>query len=289
MMKNIVVLYHNDLDGFGAAWAAWKKFGKRADYLPIQYKGKKDVLPKGLKNKELYLVDLCFDETTMKRLLNENKKIVVIDHHIGRKDEIKISTDYLFNVNNSAAVLSWKYFHHPLIHKWGVHPPQKIPRILRVVEDMDIWKFKIPHTRELLAFLNIYDFNFLKWNKMANDFENAEKRKKYIIEGRAIVKYQDNLIKKIIDYGERAIFEGHKVFVVNSPILESEIGNYISKNKKTIGLVWSYRKGLFKGSLRNSGEINLSDLAGKYGGGGHKAAAGFLFDAETKFPWRETK
>ncbi len=278
-MKKIIVLYHSDLDGFGAAWAAWKKFGGKADYTPIQYKGEKDVLPKGLKNKEIYLVDLCFDKNTMKRLLNENKKVVVIDHHIGRKDEIKISTDYLFNVDNSAAVLSWKYF----------YPSKKIPRLLRAIEDMDIWKFKIPHTRELVASLNTYNLDFVKWNKIANDFENTKKRKKYINEGRAIVKYQDNLIKKIVGYGEKAIFEGHQVFVVNSPILESELGNYVSKNKKTIGLIWSRRNKLFKGSLRNSGEINLSDLAEKYGGGGHKSAAGFTFNAETKFPWKKIK
>lgn len=278
-MKNIIILYHNDLDGFGAAWAAWKKFGNKADYISIQYKSEKDLLPKGLKNKELYLVDLCFDGDTMKRLLSENKKVVVIDHHIGRKDEVKISTDYLFNIDNSAAVLSWKYF----------HSKKKIPRLLKVIEDMDIWKFKLPFTRELLVSLDNRNFNFLKWNKIVNDFENAQKRKKYIDEGRAIVKYQNNLIKKIFGYGEKAIFEGHQIFAVNSPILESEIGNYISEKKKIIGLVWSYRNGLFKGSLRNNGEINLSELAKKYGGGGHMSAAGFTFNAKIKFPWKKIK
>ena len=36
--KNIVVLYHADcLDGFGAAYAAWEKFGDTAEYIPVQY------------------------------------------------------------------------------------------------------------------------------------------------------------------------------------------------------------------------------------------------------------
>lgn len=281
-MKKIVVLYHNDIDGFGAAWAAWKKMGKKADYIPIQYKGKTNILPKGLKNKELYLVDLCFDADTMKRLLKENNKLVVIDHHIGRKNEVKISTDYLFDLNSSGAGLSWKYF----------FPKKNTPRLLKHIEDYDIWKFKLPYTRELLASLNIYEMNFKKWNIIAADFENAVKRKKYIDEGKVIVKYQNDLIKKIAGYGEKAIFEGHKVFVVNSPILESEIGNYVVKNKKVIGLVWSNRNGgrdFFKGSLRGDGKVNLSDLAQKYGGGGHKVAAGFTFNAEIKFPWKKIK
>jgi len=34
-LKEIVIIYHADCpDGFGAAYAAWKKFGDKASYLP---------------------------------------------------------------------------------------------------------------------------------------------------------------------------------------------------------------------------------------------------------------
>src|SRR3989344_1169898 len=37
MNKKIAVLYHKGCtDGFGAAWAAWKKFGARAEYLGVE-------------------------------------------------------------------------------------------------------------------------------------------------------------------------------------------------------------------------------------------------------------
>ena len=40
--KNIVIIYHTDCrDGFGAAWAAWKKFGDSATYIP----GKTELAP----------------------------------------------------------------------------------------------------------------------------------------------------------------------------------------------------------------------------------------------------
>ncbi len=36
--KDIVVIYHKHCpDGFGAAYAAWKKFGDAAEYLPASY------------------------------------------------------------------------------------------------------------------------------------------------------------------------------------------------------------------------------------------------------------
>ena len=276
-MKNIVILYHKNCpDGFGGAWAAWKKFGNKAEYIPIQYKM---MSPRGLENKEIYLVDLCFQAEVMKKLLNISRKLIVIDHHIGRKEEIKISTGHLFDLNHSGSVLSWKYF----------HPGKKIPRLLRHIEDVDIWKFKISGTKELMASLATCDFDFRKWNKIADDFENAGKRKKYFDEGKAILKYQRKVISKIVAAGEGVIFDGHKAFAVNSPILESEIGHRISEDKKVIGLIWSYQNGVFKGSLRNDGKINLSELAKKFGGGGHRAAAGFTFKAKIKFPWQHKK
>ena len=37
-LKSIVVIYHGRCrDGFAAAYAAWKKFGDKASYLPFLY------------------------------------------------------------------------------------------------------------------------------------------------------------------------------------------------------------------------------------------------------------
>ena len=54
--KNIVVVYHGDCtDGFSAAWAAWKKFGNKAEYLGID---PGELLPTGLEDKEIYMLDV---------------------------------------------------------------------------------------------------------------------------------------------------------------------------------------------------------------------------------------
>jgi len=277
-MKPIVVLYHNDEDGFGAAWAAWKKFKDKASYIPVEYKNRAAYLEK-LKNKEIYLLDLCFNEKTMKKLLEGNKKLVVIDHHIGRKEECKISTERVFDIKSSAAVLSWKFF----------YPGRPMPNLLRYVEDFDIWKLKMPHTRELFASLDTFKFNFKIWNKLVSDFQSVKRRKKHIEAGRAILKYQDNMLRKIVSSGENVILNGHKAFAVNSPILESEIGHYIYENKGVLGIIWSYQNGVFKTSLRSNKKIDASKLAKKFGGGGHKGAAGFIFNSKINFPWKKTK
>lgn len=276
-MKSIVVIYHDDLDGFGAAWAAWKKFKNKAQYIVTDY----HFAPlEDLKNKEIYIVDFCYEKNTvMKKLLKNNKRVIVIDHHISHKEAVKISSEYSFDLNQSGATLSWKYF----------HPQKPIPRLLRHIKDMDLWKFKIPHTKELLASLYTYDLEFSLWDKIAKDWEKFNTRQRYLKEGNAIIKYQNKIVKELAEDSEEVIFEGHKARVVNSPILQSQIGNYIVDHNKKIGIIWSYDKGWLIFSLRSDGKIDVSCLAKKFKGGGHKAASGFDLKSNIKFSWKKVK
>src|SRR3989344_3558851 len=68
--KDIVVLYHsNCTDGFGGAWAAWKKFGDKAEYIGVIHQ---TPVPKGLKNKCIYSVDFTYPEPIVKKLIRKN-------------------------------------------------------------------------------------------------------------------------------------------------------------------------------------------------------------------------
>lgn len=158
-MKNIVVFYHkNCLDGFGSAWAAWKKFGNRADYIGLE--PRHPIIPK-IKNKEIYFLDVAPRAAELKNLTLKNKKVVFIDHHISRRDMIGLATESIFSLNNSAAVLSWKYFHYK----------KQAPSLLKFIEDYDLWRLKLKNTKEFIAALRICDFDFRLWNKIVSDFE----------------------------------------------------------------------------------------------------------------------
>ena len=47
--------------------------------------------------------------------------------------------------------------------------------------------------------------------------------------------------------------------------------------------LYELEDGDFKGSTRATGDVDLTVITGKYGGGGHKKAAGF--SVNTKAPW----
>ncbi|MEK7566059.1 MAG: DHHA1 domain-containing protein [Patescibacteria group bacterium] len=276
-MKNIVVIYHNDEDGFAGAWVAWKKFKNKAKYIAAGYSNP----PKNnFKNKEIYLIDFCFNSAeSMKKLLKNNKKVIVVDHHISAKKLVEISTENCFDINHSGCVLAWKYF----------FPKKSVPKLLQHIEDMDLWKFKKKNTREIIASLDTYEFKFSIWNKVVKALENHSSTKKYIDEGRAIVKYQDTLIKKLADGGIEVKLDKKRAVSVNSPILISEIGNYIYSKKGKIGLVWSSENGKVRVSLRSQKGVDVSKIAKNYGGGGHKQASGFSFDYKFDFPWKPIK
>ena len=272
-MKKIVILYHSDCsDGFGAAWAAWRKFGVRADYLAVKHQ---EPPPKGLRGKKIYQLDFTYFGLELKRLL-KNNRVTTIDHHISVKGEIKSVHDYIFDNRHSGAVLAWNFF----------HPGKDVPKLLSYVEDRDLWKFKLPGSRAMTLIVDLLDYDFLAWNKIAADLEKPQIRKKYIHEGNTILKYQNNSVAKLMNKTDIAIFEGRRIWVVNSPGLKSEIGNKLVQKRFPVALIWHRQGSNIYVSLRSDGSIDVSKLAKHYGGGGHKASAGFTYPAKLKLPWK---
>lgn len=274
-MKDIIVVYHGKCrDGFGGAWAAWKKFGDSAEYIPAQ----RTQDPPEIKNKEIYFIDFTYSSEITKKYISENKKIVIIDHHITAGEAIKLVPENSFDINHSGAVLAWQYF----------FPNQTAPKLLQYVEDSDLWRFNLENTKEITAFLELYDFGFKLWDEFASGMEDLEKRKKYVEEGGVVLRYEASLIKEAVEDGSELVeFEGYKVLAINYPhFLASSLGHIFVKKNPPMGIVWNEKKGIITVSLRSDGIVDVSAIAKKYGGGGHKAAAGFFFSADQPKPWK---
>lgn len=276
-MKNTVIIYHKNCpDGFSSAWVAWKKFGNKAEYIAASHPS---FPPKNIKDKEVYMLDFCYSKEHMKNLVSVVKKLVVIDHHISQKEAIKFSTENVFTVKNSGATLSWKYF----------FPNKKIPKLLLHIEDKDIWTFAIKGTEAYMAMLETIPFDFKTWDKLIKNFENPVKRKSYYEKGLAILGFSKQNIENIALSAEWVIFNNKKCLAVNSPSFVSEIGHILASRAKGIGIIWCKKNGKIKISLRSNGKVDVSKIALKKGGGGHRAAASFSIDSYgpiIKLPWK---
>ena len=272
--KDIVVLYHaNCCDGFGGAWAAWKKFGRDANYIPVFHQHDP---PKGLVDKEIYLVDFSYPEPLLDEMIEKNKRVTAIDHHESEKQNILKTQDGVFDINHSGSVLAWKYF----------HPNEDVPLLLKYVEDVDLWKYEMPDTEVVFAYLDLYDFEFGAWNKLAQDID--EEFDKVKEKGSFILQYQNKLIDRIFSRNAEVVeFEGIKTYAINATDFRSEIGAMAVKALPPISITWYQRKNELMVSLRSDGTVDVSQLARKYGGGGHTASAGFTLSIDKPLPWKD--
>ena len=84
-------------------------------------------------------------------------------------------------------------------------------------------------------------------------------------------------------------FLGRRVLASNYPILRSEIGHELLKKKPPLSIIWREKGGRISVSLRSDGSVDVAAIAEKYGGGGHKSAAGFTLEKGEKLPWNVSK
>ena len=283
-MKSTVVFYHSSCpDGFGAAWAAWRKLGNGAQYVPISASQTPDQLEgMRLEGRKIYFLDVCAPAATLKKLAAGNRSVTVIDHHRTNGDRGAYVTDFIFDVGHSGAVLAWKYF----------HPKVKVPWLLKYIEDYDLWKFSLPHAKEMIPAIHMRPQSFPAWNGMQKELERPSERARYYSEGKLLFGYQEGVIRELADKADLVEFGGKKVYAINSSAkdLIDRIAHALYSKRPPFSVVWHESEGKLKVSLRSDGGYDVSKLATKFpGGGGHKVSAGFTVPIKAKFPWKKAK
>jgi len=273
-MKKIAVLYHkNCTDGFSAAWAAWRALGNKADYIPVVHQ---EPLPEGLRGKEVYLVDFCYKKEVMQTLALQAQRVTALDHHAMCAEDVRLTEGGVFDNNHSGAVITWNYF----------HPKKKVPLFLKYVEDSDLWRHKLPQSKAMIAYLRTVIFDFKTWSTLEKEIETAAGRKKCFEKGNLLLDQEMQIVERLVkENAEFVDFLGNKVLAVNAPFFRDNIGHALCKTCPPFGIIWDKRKGKTVVSLRSNGTFDVALLAERYGGGGHKAAAGFSIPNGAPLPW----
>jgi oligoribonuclease NrnB/cAMP/cGMP phosphodiesterase (DHH superfamily) len=277
--RDIVIIYHDQcLDGFGAAYAAWKRFGEDATYIPLTTQA---PVPSGLTDKEIYIVDYSFDLAATTSLRSRNRSVVVIDHHQSSQNTVTAFPENVFNINHSGAVLAWRYF----------HPAIPIPKLLLYIEDQDLWRFSLPHHREIGASLALEPMNFTHFDELATNFEHEDFLSNFIAKGRVATTVSDTLVEELLTYRERVLFESNEVWAVNcARPHRSIVGHRLAQLNAAqggipLGIVYYRNQGAVHVSLRSEGAIDVAILAEKYGGGGHRNAASIRVASFSELPF----
>jgi hypothetical protein len=253
-----LVLYHaNCPDGFGAAWAIWKKFPS-AVFVPVDHGQPLPVNPVG---RNVLIVDFSYPKPILEEIARVAATIQVLDHHVTAQEALNGLPYVKFDLNKSGAVLAWEWAHRV-----------PVPWLLEYVQDKDLFTWRLPGSREITAALSSYPYDFKIWDSLTR--ETLEQ------EGRAILRYEQKLMEQILQGMTWVQFEGETVPCAQSAVLTTPIGERLSASA-AFCLIWHDRQGRRYFSLRSrEGGADVSKIAVKYGGGGHKHAAGFSVPLE---------
>jgi oligoribonuclease NrnB/cAMP/cGMP phosphodiesterase (DHH superfamily) len=248
-----VVLYHDECaDGFGAAWAIWRRF-PQARFVPVKHG---NPPPDGLEGERVVIVDFSYSRETLELMAKKANELLVLDHHITAEKALTGLPYAYFDLKKSGAVLAWEWAHD--------HP---VPWLLEYIQDKDLWTWGLPLSREINAALASHPFDFQLWNSFKQrDLEQ---------EGRAILRYEQELVNKLAGQAVLVEFQGEIVPCVQSAVLTSQIGERLS-TEAPFCIIWHDRDGRRYYSMRSREDgTDVGAIAASFGGGGHTHAAGF--------------
>jgi len=260
------VIYHKSCtDGFGAAYSAWKLLGNKAVY----YAAAHGDPPPNVKGKTVAILDFSYKNKVTKDLIEKSKDLIIIDHHKSAMVELHDISNTHFDMTHSGARLAWDFF----------HPGKEAPKFIDYIEDRDLWKWELPYSKEFAAAFDMVPFEFEEFEKFEDDsvFDDAVKRGSYILA------YSKIVIKKVCDKASPRRYKDKDVLVINSSHWMSEIGARLSPHCD-FAMIWYYDHvgRNIKVSLRAFHEnIDVSEIAKNFGGGGHKKASGFTLPGDT--------
>jgi uncharacterized protein len=262
-MKKYIVYHGNCCDGFGAAWAAWKFWKDQGVYIPAFYsQDPQKIMNQIPMGADIYFVDFSFKREDIAKYRNLGFNIIVIDHHKSAINELKGLPDCVLDQSKSGAVLTWGYF----------HPGQRVPELLLYIQDRDLWRFDMYRSKECSLALRSYAFDFTLWENL------SEHVTELIDQGVHILRFQTQIVKSICDQSYIGAMVNERLPIVNATAFWSEVGQEMLRRYPEYPCVASYYESKDQKrvwSLRSRSSFDASELAKKYGGGGHKQAAGF--------------
>lgn len=276
-----ICIYHaNCLDGFGAAWAVHDQVcGSLYRDKLIFHPAKHEDPPPDVKGKHVIMVDFCYSREDLDNIAEQAKSILILDHHKTAIEEtygFEIdypNTEVVLDMNHSGAVLAWQYF--SALSNWMTEISSPTPQILLDIEDRDLWKFKRASAKGICAVLQSHPYQFPIWTQLIND-PNYEKIWE---QGENILRWQRIAIDQIAATCKRVItFDSqYTVPMANTPhVFASEVGNILCRGYPFAVTYYdssTHRHFSLRSEIKKG--LDVSEIAKKFGGGGHIHAAGF--------------
>jgi len=269
------VIYHGGCaDGFTSAFSCYyyNKINNTNKEITYHYADFSKPNP-NVKGKNVLICDFSYKYPILCDMIQSANKLVILDHHKTAEADLKAIPDEnkVFRMDHSGAYITWKYFNQS---------DSSVPRLITYVEDNDIWLKKQPNTREFTSYLFSMPMTFDEYEKFLDD--NYIDNTVFPI-GSGMMKQNESFILQGIRRSTPTFIniDGKFYFnvVLNTSILKSELGNRVLSEYPNCDFSTMYNYDNLTNetwlSLRSDDmKTDVSEIAKKYNGGGHRSASG---------------
>lgn len=272
--KPIVIYHANCTDGFTAAWCFHHRFGEgNVDFYPGAY-----GLPSpSVVGRRVFLVDFSYPRETVYHMVQQAKEVTLIDHHKTALEDLQ-DLEHLRRyvaLDRSGAGLAWDF----------LFPDIPRPTLVNIVEDRDLWKFELPHTKLLSHYLRCHEQEFHVWDSIRRELDNPQEYLAAVYVGQNIERKHVKEVRELVSSTQRFMTIGNFTVPVANipPSMASDAGNMMAYGHPFAACYYdSPTKRAFslrsiKGDMRS---VDVSEVAKCFGGGGHENAAGFTVPRE---------
>lgn len=224
----------------------------------------------------VFITDLSISQE-LATYLNRRGNVNLFDHH---KTSLELSKTYdwaFVNTNYCATYI----FYHFLSTVCDLRTYQEF---VRLVNDHDLWLHQDPRSRQLARLLDLFGRKYFIFrivsapNRFFLPFETV------------ILESTDEKIREYLESVKVIILtdeEGYMYVLAIAEKYTSELGEYLLNKYQECSYVVILKLDInsVSVSLRSRGDFDVSEIARRYGGGGHKAAAGFRLGISELGKW----
>jgi len=265
-MTRPLCIYHGHCaDGFASAWVVRKAFLGQVDF----HAGFYGDDPPDVLGRDVFLVDFSYPRMVLEAMVAVADSVTILDHHVTAAADLNALPGAItrFDLDHSGCMITWQYF-------FGGQPP---PALLYHIEDRDLWRFGIDCTREILAGLFSYPYDFDLYDYWMADPTHLDS---LVIDGAAILRKTRRDLDELLPQLARPMWiGGHEVPAVNlPPTMASEAAGELAQGKPFAACYWDGPIGRTFSLRSDASGWDVSLIARRYGGGGHRHAAGFRVD-----------
>lgn len=286
--RTICIYHAHCADGFTAAWAVREALGNSVEFIPAGY----GDAPPDVTGADVIIVDFSYKRQVIDAMAEQARSILILDHHKTAEGDLShlleppiqdhpafnyadllahIEADpvenvfAIFDMTRSGAQLSWDFFNE------GARP-----MLVEYVADRDLWRWSMEDSREINAVIGSHDLTWNVWDDLSARMQADEDIWMMSAEGAAILRAHDKLVGQVIDNHRYMVIGGHRVPVANAPYaLASDAAGRLADGNPFAATYFDGPTGRAF-SLRSRGDgLDVAQIAAKFGGGGHRNAAGF--------------